>query len=317
MKITTTSQTTASPSFATTDLLKLFAGAVASGVVVSLIAAGVAFALASNASATPMTKPAIVSSVAQREAPGSTQSQSPRETDADTIPGSLRIGGGCDSEPIDAIEREWMVSIDGSTAKVRVMQSFVMPEDAGTLAFFDTVLPPDAKLVALNVQGRARAWEGRVMTAESMAKLDRESFQRLDEMGVLLMWLDSRYVTTDQLTNLSPGETVTVEYTYAVSIGEQQGDRVLALKLAPGKTRAADRVAADKPIPVSGTVWVDFVGSLPKRIKNAHRALVVDDSPAGIRGASWYSASLETTETFSIVWELPNVAPDAARVAQR
>jgi hypothetical protein len=309
---------TVRPNFAPMDFFKLFAGAVASGLAVSLIAAGIALALSSSADASPAAKPAVVTSVPQLTS--SKTGSGEFEQDADTAPGSLKIGGGCDSEPVDAIEREWMVSIDGATAKVRVMQSFVMPKDAGTAAFFDAVLPDKAKLVELKIYGGERTWEGRGMAAEAMAKLDREGFRKLDEKGVVLMWVDSRYVSTDQLVNLVPGETVTVDYTYAIAVDGKDGTGALALHLAPRNaqnTRTAEPALHDKPAPVSGTVWVDFVGTLPKKIKRADSALVLDESAAGIRGASWFSPALDKAETFSIAWDLAASTAETPRVALR
>lgn len=316
MKTTDTNSINAvRPAFAPMDFFKLFAGAVASGLAVSLIAAGIALALSSSAEASPAAKPAVVTSVPQLATSKLEASES--ERNADTVPGSLKIGGGCDSEPVDAIEREWMVSIDGATAKVRVMQSFAMPKDAGTVAFFDAVLPEKAKLVDLKIYGGERTWAGRVMTADAMAKLDREGFRKLDEKGVVLMWVDSRYVSTDQLINLVPGETVTVDYTYAIAVEYKDGMGALALNLAPRNARTVEAALHDKPAPVSGTVWVDFVGTLPKKIKRADSALVLDESAAGIRGASWFSPALDKAETFSIAWDLAKSADDASRIALR
>jgi hypothetical protein len=306
---------TVRPNFAPMDFVKLFAGAVASGLAVSLIAAGIALVLSGSAEASPSAKPALVKSLPQLTS-GKTGSDE-FEQDADTVPGSLKIGGGCDSEPVDAIEREWMVSIDGATAKVRVMQSFTMPKDAGTVAFFDAVLPAKAKLVDLKVFGGERTWEGRVMTAEAMAKLDREGFRKLDEKGVVLMWVDSRYVSTDQLVNLVPGETVTVDYTYAIAVEGKDGTGALVLNLAPRNMPGAGTTLHDKPAPVSGTVWVDFVGALPKKIKRADSALVLDESATGVHGASWFSPALDKAETFSIAWDLATSNVEIPRVALR
>jgi hypothetical protein len=322
MKTTNASQSnTVRPNFAPMDFLKLFAGAVASGLAVSLIAAGIALALSGTAEASPAAKPAVVTSVPQLNS--SRTNSDEFEQDTDTVPGSLKIGGGCDSEPVDAIEREWMVSIDGTNAKVRVMQSFTMPKDAGTVAFFDAVLPVKARLVDLKIYSGERTWAGRVMTVEAMAKLDREGFRKLDEKGVVLMWVDSRYVSTDQLVNLAPGETVTVDYTYAIAVEDKNGAGALTLNLAPRNTqntqnaRAAESALHDKPAPVSGTVWVDFVGTLPKKINRADSALVLDESAAGVRGASWFNPALDKAEAFSIAWELAKSSAEVPRIALR
>jgi hypothetical protein len=135
-----------------------------------------------------------------------------------------------------------------------------------------------------------------------------------------------RYVSTDQLVNLAPGETVTVDYTYAIAVEDKNGAGALALNLAPRNTqntqnsqnaRAAESALHDKPAPVSGTVWVDFVGALPKKINRADSALVLDESAAGVRGASWFSPALDKAEAFSIAWELAKPSAEIPRIAQR
>lgn len=319
-----------SPTFAPRDFLELLAGAVVSGLAVSLAAVGVTLVFASNADASPSAAPVLVTSVVIAD--GGKYVEPTSNASINAVPGSLKVGGGCDAESIDAIEREWMVSIDGSLAKVRVMQSFTLPAAAAgdnIAAFFDTVLPDNAKLIGLKVHGSQRTWEGQIMTAESFAKLDRDGFHALDEKGVLLMWVDSRYVTTDQIIDLAPGETITVEYTYSTSVIDKQGNATFALNLASREMRDGmsdgSTAPSDKPAPVSGTVWIDFIGNLPKQLKRQensndvgkNRAVVLDDSPAGIRGVSWFSAALDQAETFSIAWEMPTSNRKPSRMVQR
>ncbi len=319
-----------SPTFAPRDFLELLAGAVVSGLAVSLVAVGVALMLASNADASPSAMPLLVTSMPIADA--GKHIEPPSNASIHAVPGSLKVGGGCDPEPIDAIEREWMVSIDGILAKVRVMQSFTLPVAAGhgtTAAFFDTVLPDNAKLIELKIHGSQRTWEGQIMTAESFAKLDRDGFRALDEKGIVLMWIDSRDVMTDQIADLAAGETITVEYTYTTSVIDKRGNAALTLNLASREmfdgANRPDAAASDKPAPVSGTVWIDFIGGLPKQLKgqenskdiDKNRAVALDDSPAGIRGASWFSASLDQAETFSIAWDLPIAHSKSTRLVQR
>jgi hypothetical protein len=315
--------------FATTDLLKLLAGAIASGVAVSFAAAGLALALAGSANATPMAKSAVIMSVPQKNVDSTIDSEMTTEANADSFPGSLRIGGGCDSEPIDAQEREWLVSIDGNKAKVRVIQSFNMPLDGGTVAFFDAALPGKAELIDLSIQSGGRTWQGRVMKADAMAKLDRDGFRALDAKGVVLMWVDAGYVSTDQIVNLVAGEVVTVEYTYAIKIETQKTEGSIVINLAPhrmvdasggtgeGITQSTNQRPNEKPAPVSGTVWVEFVGALPKQVRSAKNTLILDQSPAGIRGGSWFSPALDKAEKFIITWDLSSDIDSSQRVAQR
>ncbi len=303
--------------FAISDFLKLLAGAVASGVTVSLAAAGIALALAGSVQAAPSVKRALISSVPKANSAQPAASSTYIEPGGESFPGSLRIGGGCDSEPIDAQEREWMVSIEGNKAKVRVMQSFNMPLDAGSVAFFDAAIPHKSELMGLTVYSAGRTWQGRVMTAGAMAKLDRDGFQALDKQGVVLMWVDGEYLSTDQIINLAPGEVVTVEYTYATDILVKQGTASLALNLAPYRAGEANVMGHDKPRSASGTVWVEFIGALPSQLNAASGGMVLDQTPNGIRGGSWYNPALDKAEKFSFVWDVSKIVDAHQRVAQQ
>jgi hypothetical protein len=131
---------TAKPQFLAQDFIKLVAYAVASGVAFSALAIGVTLAVSRDSEA-QTTAPAWVERDrmfvladeldAVTEAGGSAMLDVADDTDAFAeyaSPGSLYIGDGCGAEEVRAIEREWMVSIDGKVATVQVMQTFVMPD---------------------------------------------------------------------------------------------------------------------------------------------------------------------------------------------
>jgi hypothetical protein len=197
------------------------------------------------------------------------------------------------------------------------MQSFNMPQDAGTVAFFDAAIPYKGELVGLTVQSAGRTWQGRVMTAGAMAKLDRDGFHALDRQGVVLMWVDGGYLSTDQIVNLAPGEVVTVEYTYAVDIHVKQGSASLALNLAPHRAGDSNAMVHDKPKSVSGTVWIEFVGTLPSQLNATGGGMALDQTPSGIRGGSWFNPALDKAEKFSFVWDAPKNTDERQRVAQQ
>jgi len=155
----------ARPSFAPLDFLKMLAAAAASGVGVSIVAAGLALALAKSAGAEALQKNAVIKST-------STQSLQPWPTVLQPAVGGLYIGDGCDREPVDAIERDWLVKIDGHStqmrAEVRVMQTYLMPAQGSTNAFFEATLPPNATLISLKAHTPEKILSGKVMAMDDL-----------------------------------------------------------------------------------------------------------------------------------------------------
>lgn len=117
------------PSFVLRDFLKLLAAAVLSGAGVSVVIASLTLVLANTAKAGTLQKNATVDAI-------STQALQAPPALLKPVAGGLNIGGACDQESVDAVERDWRVKIDNYANEVRFMQTFLMPAYGPTVAFF-------------------------------------------------------------------------------------------------------------------------------------------------------------------------------------
>jgi hypothetical protein len=293
------------PSFAPGDFLKMLAAAVASGVGVSIVAAGLALVLSSSAEAETLQKNAIVKVA-------STQALQP------TV-GGLYIGGGCDRESVDAVERDWLVKINANTAEVRVMQTYLMPAEGPTTAFFEATLPPNAKLIALKAHTPEKILSGKVITLNDFAGMSRQELNKFSRHDALMMWSDEGTLSTDQIMNLIPNETVVVEYTYSINIQLQNGLHEFDLVLNNADAAENGTISANKPNLTSGTVWVEWVGAKPKRLTDMPIDVTLEESAQGITGISWFTPSLApatVTKAIKFAWEMD--APiSKTRIANR
>jgi hypothetical protein len=296
------SASSARPSFAPRDFLKMLAAAVASGVGVSIVAAGLALVLSNSAEAETLQKNAIVKTA-------STQALQP------TV-GGLYIGGGCDREPVDAVERDWLVKIGGSTAEVRVMQTFLMPAEGPTTAFFEATLPQNAKLIALKAHTPEKILSGKIMAMDDFAGMSRQELNKFNRHNALMMWNDEGTLFTDQIMNLLPNETVVVEYIYSINTQFQNGLNELVLALNNMENEA---IPANKPNLTSGTAWVEWVGTKPMRLTAMPIEATLEESAQGISGLSWFTPSLDsglTTKVIRFAWET-SLPFSSARTASR
>ncbi len=293
------SASSAAPSFAPRDFLKMLAAAVASGVGASVVVAGLALALSSSAEAEVLPKNAVVKAT-------SAQALQP------TV-GGLYIGGGCDREPVDAVERDWLVKIDGNTAEVRIMQTYLMPAEGPTTAFFEATLPPSAKLIALKAHTPEKILSGKVLAMDDFAGMSRQEMNKFNRQDALMMWNDEGTISTDQIMNLVPNETVVVEYTYSINTQFQNGLHEFDLALNAVET---ETFSATKPNLTSGTVWVEWVGAKPKRLNDMPADVTLEESAQGITGLSWFSPSLAPAAAIKFAWEM--AAPiSKTRIANR
>ena len=282
-------QLASQPTFAPRDFLKMLAAAVASGVGVSIVVAGLALVLANSAEAYVLQKNAVVKAT-------STQPQQ-------ATVGGLYIGGGCDRELVDAVERDWLVKIDGNTAEVRVMQTYLMPIDGPTTAFFEAVLPPNAKLTMLKAHTPEKILSGKVMVMDDVAGMSRQELNKFSRQNALIMWNDEGTLSTDQIMNLIPNETVVIEYTYSINIELHNGLHEFNLALNNAKNEA---FSGTKPNLTSGTVWVEWVGAKPTRLvgnpADMPTDITLEESAQGITGWSWFTPSLAPAAAIKFAW---------------
>jgi hypothetical protein len=306
----------ARPSFAPRDFLKMLAAAVASGVGVSIVAAGLALALSNSAGAETLQKNAIVKATSTQSLQAATVALQP------TV-GGLYIGGGYDREPVDAVERDWLVKVDGHStqmhAEVRVMQTFLMPAEGPTTAFFEATLPPNARLIALKAHTPEKILSGKVMAMDDFAGMSRQELNKFSRHDALIMWNDEGTLSTDQIMNLIPNETVVVEYTYSINIPLQNGLHEFDLVLNNADATENEMISANKPNLTSGTVWVEWLGAKPKRLSDMPIDVTLEESAQGITGLSWFTPSLApatATKAIKFAWEMD--APiSKTRIANR
>lgn len=302
------------PSFAPRDFLKMLAAAVASGVGVSIVAAGLALALSNSAGAETLQKNAIVKATST-----STQSLQAAPMALQPTVGGLYIGGGCDREPVDAVERDWLVKIDGDTAEVRVMQTFLMPAEGPTTAFFEVTLPSSAKLIALKAHTPEKILNGKVFALHDFAGMSRQELNKFSRQGALLMWNDNSTLSTDQIMNLIPNETVVIEYTYSISTHLQNGLHEFSLALNTADVDEHGTLSYTKPNLTSGTAWVEWIGAKPTQLTSVPADVTVEESLQGITGLSWFTPSLATdasTKAIKFAWEI-NAPFSKTRTANR
>lgn len=281
---------TAQPSFAPKDFLQILAAAIGSGVGVSVVIAGLALALSSSAEAQVLPKNSVVKA---------TLAQSAQAT-----VGGLYIGGGCDREPVEAVERDWLVKIDGNTAEVRVMQTFLMPAEGPTVAFFEAILLPKARLIALKAHTPEKILSGKVISIDDFAGMSRLELNKFGRHDALMMWNEEGKLATNQIMNLIPDETVVIEYTYSINTQSQNGLNELDIALNAAESEA---LFTTKPNLTSGTVWVEWVGVKPKRLVGSPVNMPVDvtleESAQGITGLSWFTPSLAPATAMKFAWE--------------
>jgi hypothetical protein len=305
------SASSAAPSFAPRDFLKMLAAAVASGVGVSIVAAGLALMLSSSAEAEALQKNAIV------KAP-TTHALKVEPALQPTV-GGLYIGGGCDREPVDAVERDWLVKLDGDTAEVRIMQTFLMPAEGATTAFFEVTLPSSAKLIALKAHTPEKILNGKVFALHDFAGMSRQELNKFSRQDALLMWNDNSTLSTDQIMNLIPNETVVIEYTYSISTHLQNGLHEFSLALNTADVDEHDTLSYTKPNLTSGTVWVEWIGAKPTQLISVPADITIEESVQGITGLSWFTPSLASdasTKAIKFAWEI-NAPFSKTRTANR
>lgn len=298
--------------FVARDVAKLFGAAVASGVAVSLAAAGIALFLANNAYA--VTKPALTTTSAHESAP-SLFDQAAGE------PGGLYVGGGCDREAVEVIERDWQIRIDGTRAEIRVMQSFMMPAEAPTTAFFEVTLPRGATLKSLKTHSADKTVEAKLERATATVRGVAAEVRAVSGKGGLAMWhdRDANSITTEQISKLPPSEAVTVEYTYTIDVDTNRSERVVSFALAGTQVDTYDASFRGKPSTIPASVQVEWVGMKPQHLRGLSGDYAVETAPDGVVGLTWFSPAVASGNTFAVAWDVRDaiVPTPASTIAKR
>ena len=283
--------------FALWDFLKMFFATVICGVVVSIIAAGLALVLAQDAYAN--TFPPV----------NGTANASQARLDADTSiamqpsPGMLFIGDGCGNEAdgVDAVERDWKVTINGKNIDVRVMQTFVMPNVEAAAATFSALLPTGARLLRLTAHTTATIWPSKVFDANSYAQLSSADFRKFSRKGLLIVQDDDGAISTEAIINVSATEAITIEYTYRITADETPDAQLLNVSLA-NYNSAENQNANQKS--ARGTVWVEWLGKTPSKIVNVPSGAALEATGTSITGLSWSTDQLDSARRFQLEWSM-------------
>jgi hypothetical protein len=272
------------------DVLRMLGVAVVAGFAISIVAAGLTLLLAGEAEAAPAGNEAVVAHLAG--------------------PGVLLAGIGCDSVPVQASERDWMVRIDRTRATVRVMQTFLLPAESEGAAVFAAVLPAGAKLLSLQLQTVEGDFEARIMPAGRYDALDADGYREATRNAVVASVAKSGEITTSLLPGLSENQVVTLSYTYATSLRASDGQYRLSLPLTETRLANLEALFGDDPSApresgaVNGTVWVEWTGSKPRRIGGHPAGTQVETDSGLVEALSWESAGLQPGARFSVAWSM-------------
>lgn len=278
--------------FAMWDFLKMFFAAILCGVAVSIVAAAIALLLAHEAyAAVPV--------------PDSAGSNAKLVNDAipekpQPSPGLLLIGNGCDADVVEAVERDWKVTIDGNSTEIRVMQTFIVPAGDTMVSSFSAILPAGANLLRLSVHTAGSVWPGKVFSADAYARLAPADFRNFSRRNLLRVQNDDGFISTDTIINIAANEELTVEYTYRMTTVESTHVHRLLVSLANGDL-AGDAARSSS---INGAVWVEWSGAKPRDLLRIPSGASLETAGPQITGLSWASRQLENNSRFVLEWSM-------------
>ena len=277
------------------DFLKMFLATVICGITVSLAAAAITLVLSGAAYATVPLYDTNVSGTHHNAPPD----QSSMETHA--FPGVLMIGNGCDADLLDAIDRDWKVTINGKYIDVRVMQTFIMPSGDATAATFNASLPAGARLLRLNVHTSGGFWQGKVVDSEKYHQLTAVDLRQLSRRGILIVQNDEGVISTDAIINVAATEVVTIEYTYRTTTEDLKASQDLFVVLANENIETIQMAGSRAP---GATVWVEWVGNNPSHLTHVPGGAFLETVDSKITGLSWTASQPGANTRFHLAWSM-------------
>jgi len=289
------------------DFLKMLATAVLCGLAVSVAVAGITLLLTGSAEARMFQKETARETAAPAVTVDDVEGDDPSPT-----PGALLLGEGCDSIPMNAMERDWQVRIDGRRVEVRVMQTFQLPAETAEAAIFRVQLIKGARMVGIAAQSSTKDWAGQVISADDYNRLTPAEYLNLSRNQLLASHSSGGTVITSPILGLSAGDLITIEYTYAMTLDATEGFPALILPLeATEEYAASGLLVADNEdtIPLSrrptrGSVWVAWTGSKPSRVMGLPAEADLEISKSRVEGFSWAARELAPGATFHFAWTL-------------
>ena len=251
-------------------------------------------------------------------------------------------------------DRDWRIRIHAGVehdiAEIRVMQSYALPTakgdaefdspgrkaDGGYVANFYAQLPVDAVLLSFRADTDAAASVApqiaKLMTHQAFTNMSSAAMRALRKSYRLVVLTNGPRLESDSILNLTPGETVTVEYTYTMPVKKfnPHGAFVLNIVLqgeasplmsAPA-TASTSVSSAPISTPTTGTVWVEWIDAHPTQVTSTASDIYIervshdaeggnDSADADVIGASWFSPDLSAAPQFTLRW---NRLPSAAAV---
>ena len=268
------------------DFMRMIGAAILSGLAISIVAATLAMLLSRSAEATPATQVAGPANLAG--------------------PGVLAAGMGCDSVPIEATERDWWVKIEGRRATVRVMQSFLMPEESEGAAVFTAFLPAKATLRSFSLQTTQADYDARILSRAESDALDADAYQMLTRHAALVTTDSNGEISTSLLPGLEQDRVVTITYAYSVPVESVAGKAQFTLPLTETRFSTIDALLETQAKParesLRGAVWVEWSGTPPRRVEGAPANAHFEREAGRIEALSLESMNLAPGARLQLSW---------------
>ena len=300
--------------FAALDVFKMLAASALCGIVFSLFAVCLTLLLMNNADAhdlhiekhSSLTR-VLIQNVSQS---AWVVEASP---DAEVVPGQLYVGDGCGREPLEAIDGDWLIRIHSDFVDVSVKQTFLLPIDGSTVANFHVQLPRGARLRGLAALTQNKDWAGQLISDEQYDRLTPTAYLKLTHDRLLVSHSTNGSVMTSPILNLRTDEVVTIQYTYEIAPGGDNGRPSFKLPLAPtdhsegGIPASTTEVIVSKLPTTKGAVWVEWIGRKPMQVMGLHVDEDMEISKTSVEGFSWTVNGLLPGATLHLGWSLSEI----------
>ena len=294
------------------DFLKMLAAAVLCGLAVSIAAAGIALLLTSSAEARLFQKEPVTA--ASNSIAHTSEVDELEIDDLSPAPGALLLGDGCERTSLNAIERDWQVRIDGKRVEVRVMQTFQLPVEPTDVATFHVQLIKGARMQSLAAQSSTKEWAGHMISADEYDRLTPAEYLSRTRSRLIVAHSPRGTVTTSPFLGLKSEDLINIEYTYVMNLDAAGGKSTFILPLeASDDYVGIGRPSADhdgafplsrKSTTTRGAVWVEWIGSKPRRVMGLPVDADLEFSKSLIEGFSWSTREIHPGARFQLDWAL-------------
>ena len=153
----------------------------------------------------------------------------------------------------------------------------------------------------MNAHTIGNLWRGKIFDEKSYGELTAVEFRDLSRSGMLIVQEDDGAISTDAIINIAATEAVTIEYTYRLPKEETQVSQNLLVTMANHNTLVGQGA---RDLPVSGTVWIQWVGKIPSRLTRLPSGAFLETSGSKITGLSWATSQVSADAPFQITWSM-------------